>query len=609
MRFAHPHILWLILVLPVLGLLAWSRMRNAGRQLERALSPAMADRLTRHLAPRRRTGGLLILLVALLLLLLGAARPQRGTQYVTAARRGVEVIVALDLSESMLAEDLKPNRLRRARHEISGIIDRLQGDRVGLVAFAGAAFVQCPLTLDYSAARMFLRYMGPGLIPEPGTNIADALRVATKAFPGEEEGFRALILITDGEDHEGSIEEAAREAKKAGVRIFAVGIGSDTGEPIPLRDEAGEIEGYKKDSSGKVVLTRLNEEPLRAVAEATGGLYVRASETLGLDRILDEINRMEKKELEGGVRVLYEDRYSYFVWPALLFLIAQWALPLRRRRLAAGLVWAALCLAGTAGAQGMPPGAMGGGPPAVAEEDSLSEEAWAALLEENQVRRARDPEDPRPLYNMGNLYYLKEDLTPAEEHFQIARGRSDPELAADAAYNLGNTLYKANRFPEARDAYVQALGYNPDHEDAKINLELTQRLLDQLSQQPDSSCQGDSTGEGQQDQEQPNQDQGNQQGQEDQTQQEQEQPNQTPPDEREEEESGQQQDQPEQGAEEEPQDQADAQPQPEPSPSDSTTTEQLQLMQILKGLEASEKELLEERFQARSRNVQVEKDW
>lgn len=622
MRFAHPQVLWLILLLPLLVLLAWARLRAATGALRRALSPAMAERLTCHLSPARRTAGLFLLVLACLFLILGAARPQRGTQYVTAARRGVDVMVALDLSESMLAEDLKPNRLVRARHEISAILDRLQGDRMGLVAFAGAAFVQCPLTLDYSAARMFLEFMGPDLIPEPGTGIAEALRVSVRAFDPAGEGFRALILITDGEDHLGDVEAAARDARKAGVRVFTVGIGSKSGEPIPQRDDEGRIEGYKKDRSGKVVLTKLDEQALRKIAEITGGLYVRASATLGLDRIMSEIGGMEKRELEGGVRVLYEERYTYFVWPAILLLLAQWWIPIRKRvwagrsRIAAGLVL--LCLVPVlAGAMG--PGGSIPGPP---EDEALPEEEWAKQLEENQVRRARRPKDPRPLYNLGNLYYLKGDFPEAEGFYEVAAGRSQKALGSKVAYNLGNTLYKSGEFEEARDAFARALGLDPGNEDAKINLELTQKLLDQLAQEADSSCRQESPdrkpGEGEESeegQESDQDEQGSQESPENQGRQDQQ--------DRQDQSSqndGEQENRPEQdGASSEEnaqQDERDESPEDEalgrssPTEPDSLTeAQQMQLMQILKGLEAAERELLKKRFHARSRNLEVEKDW
>ncbi len=610
MRFAHPQVLWMIVLLPLLALLVWGRLRAGRQALRRALSRPMLERLTGHLSPGRTLSRHLLLVFGCLFLILAVARPQRGTQYVTAARLGIDIIIALDVSESMLAEDLKPNRLRRARHEISAVLDRLKGDRVGLIAFAGAAFVQCPLTLDYAAARMFLEFMGPDLLPEPGTDIAAALVTATGAFDQESEGFRALILITDGEDHEGKLKDAAKTAREAGIRIFTVGIGSESGEPIPERDDAGNITGYKKDREGKVVLTRLNERGLRDVAEETGGMYVRAIGTLGLDRVVSAIDAMQKKELEGGIRVLYEERYSYFVWPVLVLLLAQWWLPLRRRRgramppagvvallfVAAGLVGVGAPSAQVAASEGQPAA------PAFPEEPPekvLDDEEWARALEENQVQRARKPEDARPLYNLGNLYHMKGDLEEAEGFYNVATDRAEESLASCAEYNLGNTLFKQGKPKEARDAYARALWRDPENEDAKLNLELAQRVLDQMSQQPDSSAQQQ---QDQQDQQQDQQDQQDQQ-QDQQDQQDQQQDQQDEQDPQQDE-----QDQPDQQEQEEQQDEDSEQPQPS-QPDSATTTEELQLMQILKALEASERELLKKRFQARSKNLRVEKDW
>jgi len=633
MRFAHPWVLWLLLLLPVLGLLAWSHLRRGARALAAALSPVMAERLTGHLRPGRRGVGLVLMLMAAFFLVLGAARPQRGTQYVAATRRGIDLIIALDVSESMLAEDLKPNRLVRARHEIGAILDRLKGDRVGLVAFAGAAFVQCPLTLDYSAARMFLDFMGPDLIPEPGTNLGEALRIATRAFQSEEAGFRALILISDGEDHMGGLEDAIAEARKAGVRTFSVGIGSESGEPIPIRDAQGQVSGYKKDSAGKVVMTRLNEDPLRQIAEASGGLYVPAAGSLGLDRVLAEIDAMEKKELKGGIHMLYEERYSYFVWPAIVLLLIQWWIPLRQRaRLplgatlalvrkgvrGAGLILgllATLTLAPSAsGPGGMPAGT---GLPPVEPGDVPAEERLAALLEEHQVLRARHPGDPRPLYNLGTLLHMKNDLEQAQEYLGVAANWADGRLGSRVAHNLGDTLYKLGRVAEARDAFARAVALDPDNEDAKINLEVTQRLLDALQQHPDSTAQENQQNqqdqqdgqdqEGRQEQQQQGE-QEQQQGEQEQQQQQEQGSDQQGEQDQQEQRGEQDQQQREQSEQQEGQ---HAQPNEAAAdrPDSTVSAEQMHALQILRGLEASERDLLNRRFQARSRNVRVEKDW
>ncbi len=670
MRFAHPEVLWLLLLLPVIGLFAWARLRAGRRRLFDLLSPAMAQRLTGHLAPQRQSWLQLISLAALLFLILAAAQPQRGTQYITATRQGVDVIVALDLSESMMAEDLLPNRLLRARHEISGIIDQLRGDRIGLIAFAGAAFVQCPLTLDYAAARMFLEFMGPDLIPEPGTSIAEAIEVATRAYNSEEGDFKALILITDGEDHIGEIADAVKTARKAGVKIFTVGIGSESGEPIPERDDQGEITGYKKDRDGKVILTRINEDALRMIADETGGIYTRAGGTLGLDRVASSIEAMEKRELEGGVRMLYEERYTYFLWPALILLLAGWAVPLRRRwgfgparqevtssasGTEKGMMLSLLmifllstCTAAQGNSQNPvsinpqhrvsppasqnhsqpgqapAPGSAGqmmpgmGGQPA---EPQIPEEEWVRLLEENQIYRSENPGDPRPVYNLGNLFHLKGDLPEAAEFYGQAAPRAEGDLASSITYNLGNTLAMEGKLEDARAAFARSLFLNPANEDAKYNLELVQKMLDQAEQCPDSTCQQDGENEDQENQDQENQDQQDQENQDQQDQENQDQQNQDQQDQEnqdqqneeqdqeQQEENEQQQQNPDDQEQEEEQNEQSAADQSESKPDSTLSAEDMQLMQLLKGLEAAEKELLETRFQARSTNKKVEKDW
>lgn len=680
MRFAHAEVLWVLLALPLLALLLAHRARRGERELARALGPRMAARLTSGRAPGRRTLRAALWLLALALLVLAAARPQRGMQYVTAHRMGGDVIVALDVSASMLAEDLKPNRLQRARHEIAGLLDRLEGDRIGLVAFAGAAFVQCPLTLDYAAARMFLDYMGPDLIPEPGTDLGQALRVATGAFDPESEGYRALVLITDGEDHGGDVDGATAEARRAGVRVYAVGIGNAQGEPIPERDEAGRVTGFKQDREGRVVMSRLEEETLRRISSETDGVYVRAGSTLGLERIIGAINEMEKRELAGGVRVLYEERYRYFVWPAVALLLFESWMPqgrLRRRgasrsaargssgtagpngaadripspranrkakaALPLGLLLGALLSAGAllpggaCGAQAGPqpgprtvPAAPDARPPAAGGAAEALPEAppgelppdWSRRLTENEVFREQHPGDPRPLYNLGNLYHIKGDFPQAEEFLRAAAPGWDGQEAAHAHYNLGNTLYRAGRLEEAREAYLEALRRDPDDADAKYNLELTQRMIDavaqqQQQQQQQQDQQGRENPQDSQDQQgqqnqQDREDQRDQQSQDQQDQQSQgDQQSQQDPQER--------QDQQDQQDRQDQQDQRNQQDQRSGQDAQSSrsgeereapqTLDEMQLQQVLRGLEGEERELLERRFQARARRLNVEKDW
>ena len=663
MRFAHAQLLWFLAVLPVLGLFALWRLRAGRRALARTLGPLMAERLTRHLSAHAREARLALALLALAFLVLGGARPQRGTQYVSAKRMGGDVLFALDVSESMLAEDLKPNRLQRARHEISAILDRLKGDRVALVAFAGEAFLQCPLTLDYSAARMFLDYMTPDLIPQPGTNLAAALRTAVRAFSKEGEGVRAVVLITDGEDHEGDIDAAAREAHDAGVRVFAVGIGSSAGEPIPVRDGTGTIKGYKKDRSGTVVLSRLDEAVLRRIAEETDGVYVQAGGTLGLRRVTDAIEGIQQREFEGGMRVLYEERYRYFVWPALVLLLLESAVPLRRdalRRLlararrvpalsaVAGLAFAlqagwigpAPARAQTAsrpaispGPAGSPGSAMPGG--AGVGADARAQERWRALYEENEVFHTRHPGDPRPLYNLGNLLHEQGDLEQAAARYRDASALAEGELRGNSSYNLGNTLFKKQDLAAARDAFLDALRTDPGNENAKRNLELTQWLLDRAQQADSSSQEQQGSDKNQkQDQQQNQQEKRDQGGNEEQQKKDEaqrqagDQDQQRRQDQAHSEEQQRQGQQEEQRAQQEQQQQQQQQQQQsgqgedqqmgQEQPLDETqgaeadssgSLERIQARQLLRGLEGRERELLEQRFHARSRRLNVEKDW
>jgi Ca-activated chloride channel family protein len=237
-------------------------------------------------------------------------------------------MVAIDVSTSMLAEDIKPSRLEKAKHEVSKLIDILQGDRIGLIAFAGIAHIQCPLTLDYSAAKLFLNIMNPDLIPQPGTAIGEAIRKAITAFSREERKHKVLILITDGEDHESDPLEAAKEAEKEGIIVYTVGLGSPQGVPIPLYGKNGIQSGFKKDRQGNIVTTKLDILTLQKIAYETGGKYYLASTgEAELDDIYSEIAEMEKKELTSKHFSQYEDRFQIFLLLGLIFILIEIFIP------------------------------------------------------------------------------------------------------------------------------------------------------------------------------------------------------------------------------------------------------------------------------------------
>jgi Ca-activated chloride channel family protein len=260
------------------------------------------------------------------------ANPQIGTKLEEVKREGVDVIVALDVSLSMMAEDVAPNRLEKAKHEISKFIDLLEGDRIGLIAFAGISHVQCPLTLDYSAAKLFLRMMDTNLIPVQGTSIADAISKARKAFDQKDRKHKVLILITDGEEHREDAIEQAKKAADEGIIIYTVGIGSTDGVPIPLYGKNGNRKGFKKDKQGNVVTTKLDVTTLQKIAFTTDGkYYIATSGENELDHIYNEVNGLEKKKLSSHQFSQYESRFQFFIIIALILLVFEILLSVNRK--------------------------------------------------------------------------------------------------------------------------------------------------------------------------------------------------------------------------------------------------------------------------------------
>lgn len=322
-RFGQIEWLWALAVLPLLALLLWVSARARRNALARFGDSLLVARLTRSVSERARLVKGVLVVAAVGLVILALARPQFGTRVETVQSRGQDVMVALDLSESMRAEDVTPNRLERARLSVLRLMRRLDGDRIGLVAFAADAFVQSPLTVDYAAAAMFLGAMTPDLVPVQGTNLGAALRVSLDALRDAREA-RVLVVVTDGEDHEGGIDEQIERAVAAGVRIHMVGLGSAEGVPIPVLDDQGRRTGFKRDADGNVVTTRLDEETLRRVAEATGGRYVRAGGTgAALDDLVDEIAGVEGEAVEARQVTQFEERYQIVLALALALLVAE----------------------------------------------------------------------------------------------------------------------------------------------------------------------------------------------------------------------------------------------------------------------------------------------
>jgi Ca-activated chloride channel family protein len=300
--------------------------------MERIADPHLLARLTGRVQKGSSFLKGALLLSALFLMLVALAGPRWGSRYEEVSRKGVDIMIAVDVSRSMLAEDIKPSRLERARREVLDFLRVIEGDRAGLVAFAGAAFVQCPLTLDYGALIMFLGALGTDLIPVPGTDLGASLESALSSFDFKSETDKVILLITDGEDNEKRGLEAARKAARKGVKIFVFGMGEAAGGPIPAGGNKG---GFEKDKEGKLILSKLDEEGLRKIAAQTGGEYVRSvAGDLDLDLLyFDGIKvRTEATTLKSGKIRIFEERFTFFLLAAFLFLILEGLITERKQR-------------------------------------------------------------------------------------------------------------------------------------------------------------------------------------------------------------------------------------------------------------------------------------
>ncbi len=337
-RFAHPEYLYLLILIPLVAGLYWFTFINQNKLLEKFAGSKLHNTLFPKRSKFKSHLKFGLATFALLLVILSVANPQVGSKIEEVKQVGIDVYICLDVSLSMTAQDIKPNRLEKAKYEISKLIQKLQGDRIGLVVFAGDAFVQFPLTSDYSAANLFLSAVSTSTVPQPGTAIASAIDLAARSFRKDDPTKKAIIVITDGEDHEGDVDQAVNDASSKGIVIYTIGFGSTAGVPIPVYDASGNQIGYKKDSQGNIVLTKLDEATLQDIAQKGNGKYYLGSNTEDeLDKIYSDLSNIEKSEY-GSTRITdYEDRYYYLLIPAFLILIFEFFIPLNKTKLFARL--------------------------------------------------------------------------------------------------------------------------------------------------------------------------------------------------------------------------------------------------------------------------------
>lgn len=328
-RFENPAFLYLLIIIPVIIVIRLLEMRKRKLKLKKFGDLSLLKQLMPDVSSSRKSLKFWLMIAALALLIVMLARPQMGTKISQEKRKGIEVIISLDISNSMRAEDVVPSRLDKSKMLVENMVDNFTNDKVGLVVFAGDAFIQLPITSDYVSAKMFLQNTDPSLIATQGTDLAGAIELSSKSFTQQDKVGRAILIITDGEDHEGGAIEAAEKARKNGIRVFVLGVGSTKGSPVP--DGNG---GYLKDNSGQEVISALNEEMCKQVAQAGGGAYIHVDNTsLAQRQLNDELTKLQKGDISSVVYSEYDEQFQAVGILVLILLIIEMLILERKNQL------------------------------------------------------------------------------------------------------------------------------------------------------------------------------------------------------------------------------------------------------------------------------------
>lgn len=522
LRFEDPQYLYLLVVIPIMALIRFVLQRNQRKRLRKFGDPKLLSQLMPDVSKWRPEAKFWILSAALALLIVMLARPQMGTKISHEKRSGIETIIAMDISNSMMAEDVAPSRLRRCKMMVENLVEHFTDDKIGLIVFAGDAFVQLPITSDYVSAKMFLSSIDPSMMAAQGTDIAQAIDMAVHSFTQETEIGRAIIIITDGEDHEGGAIEAAREAKKMGMRVFVLGVGSPNGAPIPMVGRQG---NYMTDRMGNTVMTRLNEDMCKQIAKAGGGAYIHVDNNSNAQQQLDnELDKLSKKEIDSVVYSEYDEQFQAFGVIALLLLIIEALLLERKNRLLGKFhlfgakkkvttTLLLLLISMVAAAQTNDRQYIRDG----------NREYRGGKYEDAEVtyRKAveKNPRNPQAAYNLANALMAQNKDSAAVDAFEKAAKLEPNKFRRAMSYhNIGVICQKHQMFKEAIEAYKEALRNNPKDDMTRYNLQLCKKQL----KDQDQDQQGDG-GDGGNDKQEDQQQQEQQQQQQQQQQQEQQQ--------------------------------------------------------------------------------------
>jgi Ca-activated chloride channel family protein len=335
-RFSNPQFLYALGIIPVFVILYIIYRVRRKKALQKIGDDLLLAKLSPYASRTRQNIKLVLYLLATSLIIAAAAGPQIGSRLEEVKRKGADIIIALDVSNSMKAEDIKPNRLERAKQAISRLVDRLEGDRIGIIVFAGEAYVQLPVTTDYGAAKLFLGYIDTDIVPTQGTAIGSAIDLAVKSFSETSTHNKAIVIITDGENHEDDAAAAAKAAQEKGIIVHTIGMGSAEGAPIPVYHNKVQVD-YKKDKQGNIVVSKLDDAALEKIALEGGGKFIRATNSDdGLNAIVNEINKMEKTEFGAKMITDYEDRFQYFLGAGFLLLLIEFLISERRSKMFSG---------------------------------------------------------------------------------------------------------------------------------------------------------------------------------------------------------------------------------------------------------------------------------
>ena len=479
MKFIRIEMLFFVWIVPILGLIWYYGMRRRGALLSHFSTPRGLESITPETSQKRRWTKAALVMSAFLFTVLALTGPQYGYRWEEIERKGIDIIIALDCSRSMLATDIAPSRLDRAKREVFDLLHMLKGDRVGLVAFAGTAFLQCPLTQDYEAFNLFLNSLTPDYLPVGGTDLQGAVQVAFSGFNAEDNSEKAIILITDGESTSGNPVKAATTAGEGGVKLFCIGVGKDTGVPVP-----GAEGTFAKDRTGKIVVTRLDEETLKKMAVVTGGAYVRSvAGDMDLDAIYEQEIRgkMEASTLSSGRKQVWEDRYQWILIFAVIALAIELFISAVRKKHAITLILIGMLLfpatkhASAAGARESVKNGL----------DAYEAGDYETALKQFIDAQLETPDRPEIYYNIANTYYRLGDFESALQNYREALKTEDPALRQKSLYNSGNTNYRLQRFEKAIENYEAAMQLDETDDQARRNIEFVKKMMElQKQQQP-----------------------------------------------------------------------------------------------------------------------------